>query len=777
MKINKDTLPLLMASLAVCGAAVTMTAAPGDGENGIQENPDTTAIQLNSDGTPYHRWLPGEIRDTTQFFSEQEAKRQREFRDNINVLVRCYGDSVVLRWGADDHVAWRYLNSVGVNILRMDEETLVTDTLAMGLKPATLDEFRSFYSENDSVAGMAMGALYGEGIIKQEETKDEPGSMGSLYEVSQEQQLQYGIAVLTSEWRQDVANRLAMRFTDRTAKKGRKYTYIVRPSKYDETGHVVLRVGMKENVENTPYKPEAYDVHLSDSINYPSQVFLTWDDRGYSSYEIERRRKGEAGWQRVNEHPYVIMNGVPGGDCFYGDDVAEPGTYEYRVMAHDPFGDLTDPSPVHEVTVRDMVPPTPPRITWIEIERPDEADPSKKVLAHIHFVKDTMEADYAGSVPMYYHERMTEGKWRPLVDKPLAITDTVVTVDVTNLVTGQVVMAAYDTGQNVSYSMPQLLRVADMKAPDAPTGLRAETEILPGDSVPTGIIRLTWHPIDNDDVDYYEVVFANDSTHEFMTQKFGIVNGDTTFTDTVAIDVNQKYIYYKVRAVDYSTNIGEFSEMLQVIRPSAIPPTVAHLDSSYVDGKGIYMRWIAGSDEQAAYHNIYRRLIDSEKEWTLLRRCDGDSVRAADCRIDITDTPNPNFSEEYVYAVETFNYSGISSGLSLQFCTRFQGEAVFSTPLRLYAAYDQEKGETRLAWEGDNLPQGKDWYFCIYRQGQDDDHPKFLLSAQPDEREFADYLLEDGETAHYYIQIQMEDGRESEPSNIVSIKAPAKTTE
>ena len=41
---------------------------------------------------------------------------------------------------------------------------------------------------------------------------------------------------------------------------------------------------------------------------------------------------------------------------------------------------------------------------------------------------------------------------------------------------------------------------------------------------------------------------------------------------------------------------------------TSLPPTVAHIDSTNVSGSGIFMRWIAGTDQQMAYHNVYRRL-------------------------------------------------------------------------------------------------------------------------------------------------------------------------
>ncbi|MBQ8466563.1 MAG: hypothetical protein IJ546_02580 [Prevotella sp.] len=767
---QRINIPGLLTMLALIGALAGMAM------NSSRSMAGTAGMYADDDTIVRKRFLPGEIRDTAAFFEEMRARQRKDFAANINVLVRTYGDSVVLRWAADDYVAWRYLNRVGVNISRVDEETRMTETLVTGLKPATLEEFRSHYAESDSLAALVMGALYDENMAKNDVTKDEPGSMGALYESSQSQQLRYGLGLLASEWRQDLATRMAVRFTDRTAKRGRSYTYYISPAVIDTTGKVIIRAGMKDSVKNERFKPEPFDVTLTDSISYPNGIHLSWTDRLYSSYEIERRVQGTREWKRLNKLPYVIMNIVPGADCIYGDNVDEPGTYEYRVIAHDPFGELTEPSPVHAVTISDMRPPVPPRLTWIEIDRRNADDPSKEIFATIHFRKDTMEADYVGAVPVYYHERITEGKWRPLVDKPLAPTDTVVTVDVTNLQTGQLAIAAYDTAHNVSYSIPQILRVSDMKAPEAPKGLKAECRLEPKDSLdlPLGLITLTWQPVENDDIDYYEVVFANDTTHTFMARKGGIVAGrDTVFVDTVAVDVNQKYIYYKVRAIDYSTNIGEFSDVLQVVRPSAVPPTVAHIDSTNVSGSGIFMRWIAGSDAQMAYHNVYRRLM-SDKEWTVLRRCDADSVKAHNNYIDLFDVPKVNSREEYVYAIESFNYSGISSGLSLQYITRFTGDAVFDTPITLYGGYEEDKHMTRLAWEVNQLPEGKDWYFCVWRQGPDDERFQFLLSAEPGERDFTDYLLRPGQTAHYYVQIQMEDGRESRPSNIVTIKAPAK---
>lgn len=759
-EMNQKTIIKTLTLFVVVYMVVTAWAAPQLGVNAVFGG-------LASDTVKTRPFLPGEIRDTAAFNEEQRARDRINYHSQMKLLVRTYGDSVVLRWAPTDYAAWRYVNRVGVDVLRIDLETAEIDTLAHILKPTPLERFRQLYPETDSTAMMGMGSIYNQKGTNPKATRDEEGSMGSLFDIHQDQQMQLGVAVLVSEWRPDVANHMAMRWVDRTAKRGKKYSYSVVSSEIDSTMTVMLDAGVVDDVVNESVKPEPFDVTLRDSVTAPYNVQISWEDKNYSSYEIERREKGTTKWMRLNQRPYIMMTADLGGnDCFYGDVVTKPGTYEYRIFAHDPFGELTEPSAVHTVRVGDLVAPRPPMITRIVIDRPREDDPSAEVWADIHFVKDTMEADYVGCVPMYYHERITEGQWRPLTEKPLSPSDTVCRVNVTNLVTGDIVMAAYDTAHNVGYSIPQLLRVSDMRPPKAPTGLRAVTDAV------EGTITLVWDALKDDDISYYEIVFANDSTHRFMTARNGIAH-DTVWTDTVAMDVNQKYIYYKVRAVDYSTNIGAFSDMLQVIRPSNVPPLQAHLDSASVNGQGVYMRWIAGNDELVAYHHVLRRK-ESQHEWTLLQRCDADSVKAQGNIITIVDTPDASINEQWVYAVESFNYSKVSS-LSLQYLVRFEGEKLFSWPIKLMGAYQAEQHETRLAWEMEaNPPYSGEWYFCIYRKGPEDKAPKFLMSADAGDRDFSDRLLQAGESASYYIMIQYADGRCSRPSDTITVTAPAK---
>lgn len=721
-----------------------------------------------------HQYLPGEVRDTASLLADTIQKRN--YDSHINVIARSYGDSIVLRWAAADFPSWQYLNHVGVDIYRYpvdlkDNETYEIDTLAYALKPAPLEEWRTRYPESDSIAHIAMGTLYSIGGFTQDQSNYPTGDLGAILDVYDDQQMQFGMAVLTSEWRRDIADMLAMRFVDRNVKPGKKYMYVIRPTLFDSTRHIIFRAGLIDEIKNVKYTPEIFETEMRDSLVNINLIRLWWsNDEKYSSYEIERRAQGENVWTRVNSQTYLVMQDVEGEnlDNSISDQVPAPGIYEYRILAHDAFGDIIECSENHVVTVTDLEAPHPIELKMVEIVRQNENDPNSDILATFHFEKDTIEDDYIGCKILYYRKSPIDSaaQWVELCEQLIPVGQTSFTTDVTNIPTSQMVVAAYDTAHNVSYSIPHTVRISDMRAPEAPQNFRYE--IIDNNE---GTVRLMWDTPD-DNIDYYEIAFANDTTHEFMLRESdnGLIRTNS-YVDTLATDVNQEYIYYKVRAIDYASNVGAYSPILQVLRPSTIIPAVAHIDSAAIDNeKGIYMRWVCSNEQQIAQHKLMRRVANGKNNWAIIRTFDADSLRMNGNIVEVIDVPEYNRRERYEYAMESVTNAGISSGLSLIYSARFEGKIKFECNLKLYGVYVPKEGKTRLAWELDQEPPYKgDWYFCIYRKGMYDKRHKFLMSAKPIERSFEDFLLRQGESAEYYIMIQYADGRESQISNIVTV--------
>ncbi|MBQ2127309.1 MAG: fibronectin type III domain-containing protein [Bacteroidaceae bacterium] len=762
IRLTKKIINTVVA-LVLCNALSAM----GDGSRFIMHKsdilPDDTVTTVT--GT-----LPEAIKDTAEFMKQHRNRIKKDSEARINLLARTYGDSIVLRWASEDYVSWRYLCNNGVNVYRFDKKNpLKVDTLAYALKPATLDVWRNSYPQTDTVAAVAAGTLYGENGFKPEQSKRRPGSLGALLDVYDDQQMRFAVAILTSEWRRDIADKMAMRLVDKTAKKGKEYEYIVRPTVLDTTGHIIFRSGHIQSVKNVKYTPERFDVAIGDSLVGINTVRLWWgNDKRYSSFEIERRKRGEKEWKRVNDRPFVMMRNINDAniDNFVRDVVPSPGTYEYRIFAYDAFGDLTVSSHTHVVTVPDMMAPRAANLTLVVIDRRNPENLSDSIFAEFHYEKDTLEPDFVGYKILYYAPK-SDKKRVELTESLIPPTDTVHTVEVTGLTTSQMVVAAYDTAMNVSYSIPRVVRITDVKAPAVPANFRYEIV----DNA-KGLVRLMWDA-PSADVDYYEIVFANDTVSLYTQLATGGLLRKTEFVDTLAVGVNQKYIYYKVRAIDYATNMGEFSKPLQVLRPSLVIPAVPHIDSLWVDQmKGINMRWACSNEQQISHHILKRRVAGTEK-WDILGIFKAENVRAAGNLLQLCDIPKYNRRKKYEYVMESVSFAGISSGHSLVLSVKFAGPNVFDWPIKLSGAYHEKNHETRLAWEmNDKLPYEGDWYFCVYRKGKKDDRHKFLMSVKSTERSFSDYLLRPGETAEYYIMIQFEDGRSTKPSNIIKVTAP-----
>lgn len=786
MKKSRIIIFLFIAGILVASASSHKQVFHDDDQTmAITDSIDLQDIEMISVDTAFveaenneREYLPREVRDTTEYNRQHTA--YRNYESQIHLLARTYGDSIVLRWAPEDYVSWQYLNVVGVNIYRMPildgknkDAKFRIDTLAFQLKPATLEQWRSLYPQSDSIAMIAMGSLYSEGGFTQEQSKHRTGEMGALLDVYEDQQLRFGMAVLASEWRRDVAKNLAMRFVDKNVKNGEKYSYIVRPAEFDSTNNLQFRAGFIQEIENKKYVPEPYEIVMGDSVVGINQLRVWWEqtDR-FSSFDIHRRAMGENEWTKVNDNPYIMMRDINDSelDNFINDNV-RPGTYEYRISGYDTYGDLIAAKNYHVATMPDLEAPRPPKLKSIVINRRNPDDLSKDIYADFYFSKDTIEADFIGYKILYYQRSRDDRKaeWIELTPDLIPVNDTVWTVDVSDISSSQVTVAAYDSVQNVSYSMTHVMRVADLKAPDAPDNFRYE--IIDNQA---GTVRLSW-TAPSLDIDYYELAFANDTTHKFMLRPMpsGFLLRDTTFVDTLAVDVNQKYIYYKIRAIDYATNEGAYTAPLQVIRPSMIKPAEPHIDSVWVDQvKGIHMRWACSNEQQISHHVLMRRLANTKK-WTTIGIYNGDSLRKAGNLLNITDVPEYVRRNRYEYAMESFSYAGISSGLSLVYSTRFEGERVFEWPIKLIGNYDERNKKTKIVWEvNKNLPYKGEWYYCIYRKGPKDSRHKFLMSVKSTELLFQDNLLSAGESAEYFVRIRYKDGRVTTDSNIVVVTAP-----
>lgn len=700
--------------------------------------------------------------------SVQMAERQR--RLYLNILTRSYGDRVALRWAPNNFIAWRYANTYGYNLIRMDVspgvDEIQVDTLVKGLLPMSISEFNTHFTEKDSIAAIGLEATYHE-LKKEGQTHDGPGSIGSIIERAEEQETFYSIGMLAAELRFDVAQAMALGFEDRNVKAGSRYVYRLEVVSPDTT--VVIEPSADQVEVDDVFKPTEYLTVITDSVAPPAAATLFWARDEYSAYDIERRAEKESEWTKLNKSPYIALYtdqnqqyATDERENVFVDRGLDTLTYYYRLTGYDPFGDKTLPSKPHKVVMNDLMPPKPPMIQLINILRPDSS-----IYAEISFEKDTVEEDLAGFRVLYFNQRYNDGQWKEL-DGSVGRDERKITVNVTGLRTGLVAVAAFDRAGNLGPSIPQSIRIGDMKAPSKPRNLRANPS-------PDGRVILRWSPPaeDAEDVMYYELWYANDSTHLFM--KRADVLDDTLYIDTLAVDVNQNYIYYKVAAVDYSTNKSPDSDILQVLRPHMTPPDAARLDTAWIEHNDeLHLRWMVSAAVDVDHHVLFRKRQGDEL-WQVVAIYDGDSIKNQDHILNCVDKPETSFRRRWLYAMETISKHGNSSGLSRIHSYLVTGERVVDVGLKLVADYKKEGHETTLAWEQATEPKG-DYYYCIYRKAPDDDIFRFVTSTRIGDRSYTDVLLRPGQACEYYVKIRFRNGAESLPSNIVKVTAPEEET-
>lgn len=606
----------------------------------------------------------------------------------IYVLGKGYDDRAVLRWAPSAYAPFRVLRDSGYVVTRLGgNRSSDNDTLAV-VRALTVDQFKKKFSAKDSLAAVAAQLMWGK-LTPADQTQAEPGSFAAFQEQWEQQEDVTGMAMMIAELRPDLAEAMGLMYVDRNVEKGASYIYAVHPNLKNDSITEVLGGSTVVTIAKSAKKSMA-DIELTDSVTPPMTVGIVWPQQTqFSAYDIERRELSPtpSDWQKVNNRPFVAFKNAfagDGADNVYYDFVDHLGVYEYRVSGYDTFGELSEPTPPHRVEVKDIVPPVAPLITRFEMNFKTDSH----ILCNIVFEKSTIEDDLVGYRPLYRVEEIDTVYWKPMTDDLIAPNETHVLIDVSNYTTGHVAMAAYDRAGNEDMSPPMLMRIEDRVPPTTPQNLRANV-------APDGLLVLRWSPSPEADVHHYDVFRANDEREVFVKLST-LQQVDTLFLDSLTLGHNQAYVYYKVAAVDGSGNSSKPSKALRVVRPNYIPPQTCRIDTLSVTDDEIYMRWIQSNEDDLMLHRLYRKLNNAD-QWEVITVYDADSVRQRRNYIEVHDRPPYHQSERWVYAFETVNLTGVTSGLSMPQTFLFTGPALLPVDIRLTASF--ENGRTRLAWE------------------------------------------------------------------------------
>lgn len=651
--------------------------------------------------------------------------RPRVMTFPIVLTARAYGDSIVLRWAAKEFAPWRLALQYGYCITRSsDEPNSPVDTLEHRFMPLTLEQMQQRFLPTDSMAGMAAQMMWKQGntlesAMQNAKATGHGNGMSAVMDLYDEQQTRYAYALLIAEFRGDLAEAMGMRYTDRNVVPGRHYTYEVTP--LIPSDELIANSDMVE-LDNIKYVHPAYEPEISDSTSSGKDIIIYWplNEGGYTAYDIERRKPGGE-WKRLNNRPFITYNSDdrPVYQNQYTDKVEELGTYEYRIRGYDSFAETGPWSPVHTAHLGDIIPPMPPTITFMSVDRSDKVD----VFVDIHFFKDSLEADLVG-YKIYYYNEMTSTEWLPLHDDIIPPTDTVKRVQINDLPSGMVIICSVDKAGNMGSSMPKPIVLEDVVPPAAPTDLRYTMR-------PDGIVVLQWAPNQERDVRGYQLYAANDTTHAWQQVKgLGVIRDTIAHDTTVVTGLNQRYIYYRLKAVDYAGNSSEFSDILQVQRLSYDKPIACVIDSVWQNDSTVFLDWRTQGEHNVIAYRLYRRQKGENSPWIIAQVIDANKVTGN--IVHTEDQPPIDRKNRYFYAIEAVSTAHIVSDLSYPVGVRHNGPDLIDVPLTLSATYDPKSHQMTLDWETTaDAPEG---YWCYVEIDRGNGQFDPLATYEPTEK-------------------------------------------
>lgn len=693
--------------------------------------------------------------DTTQY--DSIAKRHRFV---VSTLARPKGDKVILRWAPDQYVPWFFGNIHGYRVLRIDDKGHL-DTLATCLKPMPLEQMKTYFEATDSLAGAAAQMIYGQGTTLNEAMATE-GAKG-IMKVYEEQETRFAYAMLLSEIRPDLAEAMALRFEDKTAKKGKEYTYIVASNIPDSIAYMA---SMPITLKNTRQEPSHFDPVITDSIGQDGRsIRLFWPmNKEFSTYDIECRYNGGE-WQKLNEYPFLTLTAFTdesAGVNIYGHSDLEVGNYEYRICGYDAFGDKSNYSKVVNVELKDVLAPAAPILRRFILNKEENGDHVVDIL----WKKAEFEPDFVGYDIYYYHPKVHDN-WMKVNEQRLAPSDTLYRYKLPINMSAYITIAAVDTIGNYTTSLPAEVHITDETAPTAPTALKYKLS-------PNGVVIITWNPSPEDDVYKYQLYSSNNPKKDFLPLK-GKAVSDTLIVDTIS-GTNQ-YSYYRLKAYDYSGNESKFSEMLTVQRLNFKQPQPCRIDSLSFNEEYVYMKWFPSPEKDIKQYYVYRHLAGQEVS-DLIKIIPADSVK--NNRIEIYDYPTPNQEKRYYYYIESMNTTGVSSQPSHKTSVLFKGPRMINAKISLHAIYRSELERIVLAWDVRDLTQADindGAYICLYRKIEGEEYFQFMETLRIDERSTYDRRVPEGKSAEYEMRIITRSGKKSEYSNRAKATMPVKTAE
>jgi len=518
----------------------------------------------------------------------QKNSGQEKPKANIVARARYTGDSIVLRWAVNTELAWHLTHQSGYIVERVElgvPKAPYVRLTSAPIKPLAVEELTKRYlAGKNHYTGIALATLYGNTALNENNF-----TMSAASEMARMFRMRFAYNLLAADLNANAANISALRWVDKGIKPGKTYGYrIYSPINNNECILDTAIVFVDTRYMDTlPVIPKLKGNQGDRKIELIWQ-FLRPD---FSAWDIERSDNNGKTWKKLNQNPYLVVEGQKGNDFIIDGRFIDTGlinykTYRYRLSAITPFAEMIRTTYYLEIYPKDLTPPDNPVITKITQGKSKEMlmewtfNGNKKELKGFRIGKGE-----SISGPFYEISEVLPNSTRkyqdPLPDEAFG---------------NYYVVYAIDTAGNVSMSNVQSGFITDDMPPPTPKLISAKMDT-------NGLVTIIWNKLKTPDLQGYRLYTANDSTHEFS-----LVNGDlirdSVFYDTLTVWTLSKNKYYRLAAVDMSFNISPLTKVIRVKIPDLIPPTPPFISSAVTGGRGLEITVTGSSSNDVASQYI-----------------------------------------------------------------------------------------------------------------------------------------------------------------------------
>lgn len=599
---------------------------------------------------------------------------------------------IQLRWAATNASAWKRCNQYGFKLVRYTVlrnkrllEKPERKLIGEGIKPKPLDGWKTL-AETNSYAAIIAQALYGKDFdVSNVDTK----GITKIIAQSQEQEQRFGFSLHAADMSFEAAKLAGWGLVDTETKRDEKYLYRIITA---APAHV-----LKPDTASVFISPAAYEP-LPEVDDVTAQfgnrtVMLSWDYSRlasyYTSYFISKSTDGGKTFKRLDGIPVSNLNDQddkPSQRMYFMDSLSNNTIeYQYRVCGVNSFGEEGPFSTPVIGQGRDVLAFVP----GIETAFIDDDDTLK-----INWSFEEQANILIKGFVINRSDR-ANGIYRVFTDTLVAIQRNLSLKKVLDA-TSYITVTAIPKHGDGRTSFPALVQVIDRIPPGTPFGLKARVDT-------NGIVTLKWNPNTEKDIMGYKVYQALKEGEDLvpLTDSVWLVN---TFRDTLNLKLLNKKAWYGVSALDKRFNQSAVSALVEVKKPSLIPPSPAVFTKYETKRDSVILHWINSMDEDIVMHSLQRKLI-SDSTFT-------EVLQYPKRKNNIYTDMHLQGGKRYIYCIQAKNESGLITPSSLLELSIPASAGPVKEITRLFAYPQKDQKRIQIVWE-DQLPDVAE--YRIYR--------------------------------------------------------------